>query len=586
MGIEYLAIFALLGGVALFLTGLEILTQGLRQSAGPLMRRILRQITSNPMRGAASGIGISTLIHNGPTTVVVFGYVTAGLLSLSQAIPVIFGANIGTTLSMQVVSFDLGKYSFLLLAVGVILRRFLSEENTLRKVALILVGFGMMFVGLETTKTAFEPLRDSSPIQFLMVMFETHTIFTYLSLLVISAIITALFQSSGIVISLLFSMAALGIMSDFSSAIPFLLGAHIGSTMTAVLAAWQNKGCSATWRLAICQILFNVFGAIIATLMFGIYTWIIPLTSDDTVRQIANFNTLKQVVSLLLFLPFAGLFEKFAVAVTQHWGMEDQETSHLDPVLLERPERAILAVLHELKRKASITRNMLSLSFEGMLKRNPRVFKTVSVQAESVNTIQRETQNYISSIADRKLEPRQVLLIQKLAVASESIEGVNGYVQGLAELLREKIERRVWFPDNLVRSFMDLNRQVTEMMEITINGIDPTGSVSSECASRAIALAEHIHITVADLKECVKVDVKENSADGTTTVFFLRYIYFLERIVSYLESLATQEQDEVWDVRESRLLDVSALRSRAVKRISGKDIQRESYESIAEDRDF
>lgn len=578
-----LAICALVGGLALFLFGIELLSKGLRQTSGPLLRRVLRKITSNPLRGALAGVGISTLIHNGPTTVMVLGYVNAGILKLTQAIPIIFGANIGTTLSMQVVSFNIGAISFLILAIGMLIRSFVPKRHILKSISLILIGFGLMFVGLETTKEAFLPLRHSEPVMFIVNLMELHSVSSFVGLLLISAVVTAAFQSSGVIVSLLFSMAAVGIISDFTVSIPFLLGAHIGSTMTAVVAA--SRGGAAMWRLALVQVIFNVAGAIAATLLIPFYSWLIPLTADDTIRQIANFNTLKQVISVILFLPFTGIFEKFAHKLTSMAGFEEEETSHLDHALLDRPERAILAVLHELKRQAGITRKMLVLSLEGMLRRSPRLFKTVSLQASAVDTIQRETQSYIGMIADRKLEPRQVLLIQRLALASHSIERVGQYVEGLGHLLREKIDRNVWFPDDYMRRFILLSRNVNEMLEVTINGIDPTGSVSSECAERAFALGEKIHEEVLELKEQVKTDVTDNGADGAAALLFLRYLYTLERVVSYLSAIATQEKDEVWNVRESRLLDVSALRSRVVRRLPDNK-KRDSYESLIQQLDL
>lgn len=574
-----MAICGLIGGIALFLIGIELLSQGLRQTTGPLMRRIFHFLTTSPLRGAFAGLSISTLIHNGPTTVMILGYVNAGILTLSRAIPVIFGANIGTTLSMQVVSFNLGAFSFVLLSVGVLVRRFFRKQHVMKEFSLVLIGFGLMFVGLETTKHSFDPLRDSAAVLSLVQLMELHSVGSYLGLLLISALITATVQSSGVVISLLFSMAAVGIISDFSVSIPFLLGAHIGSTITAVLAA--SSGGAAMWRLAIVQVLFNVAGAVLATALIPFFDWFIPLTAADSVRQIANFNTFKQVICVLLFLPFAGLFEQAAVQITRLFGVEEEPTSHLDPALLKRPERAILAVLHELQRQAGITRKMMSLSLEGMVHRNSRLFRSVSVQAEAVHTIQRETQSYISLIADHKLEPRQVYLIQRLALASHSVEGVGKYVEGLGHLLQEKLQRNVWFSEEYMRRFIYLSKSVNEMMELTINGMDPTGSVPGKCAEQTFALGEQIHLEIADLKERAKTDVTEHGADGTSALLFLRYLYTLERIVAHLLALANQEKDESWNVRQSRMLDVSALRSRAVRRLTDT-AKRDSYENLIE----
>ncbi len=579
MNLEIIAVWTLIGGVGLFLIGIELLSKGLRLTTGPLMKRIFQHLSASPIRGAFSGLSISTLIHNGPTTVMILGYVNAGILTLARAIPIIFGANIGTTVSMQIVSFNLGAYSFLILSIGVLLRRYTQKQNRLNELSLVIIGFGLMFVGLETTKHAFESLRDSAPILYLVDVMQLHTFGSYFLLIIISTLITAAVQSSGVVVSLLFSMASVGLITDFRVAIPFLLGAHIGSSFTALVAA--SSGGASMWRLALVQVLFNIIGAVAATILIPFYEWFIPFTATDATRQIANFNTFKQVISVVLFLPVAKLFERVSIQITKLFGVQEEETSHLDPALLERPERAILAVLHELQRQAGITRKMLTLSLEGMVYRNARLFRTVSLQAKAVLTIQRETQNYISLIADRRLEPRQVYLIQRLALASHSVEGVSQHVQGLGRLLEEKIQRKLWFPEDYMRRFIYLSKSANEMMELTINGMDPTGSVPSKCAEQAFSLGEQFHLEVADLKERVKTDVTEQGTDGTVALLFLRYLYTLERIVNYLLALAVQEKDESWNVRESRMLDVSALRSRVVQRLTDPS-KRDSYENLVE----
>ncbi|MDX1972949.1 MAG: Na/Pi symporter [Candidatus Sumerlaeia bacterium] len=573
---QVLALIALCGGVCLFMLGVELLGEGLKQSAGPLLASVVRKLTRNPLRGAVAGMALSTLIHNGPTTVLVLGYVNAGILTFARAIPIIFGSNVGTTLSMQVVSFDIGTFSFLILSVGVLLRKLAGPRQLAGELALVLVGFGMMFVGLELAKEGFLPLQTSETVVWLKDLLNNHSVGSYLGLLLLSALITAVFQSSGLVVSLLFSLAALGVLEDFTPAIPLLIGSHVGSTSTALLAA--SGGSISMWRLALVQVLFNVFGAVLATLMLPFWEWAIPLTAEDTVRQVANFNTFKQTASVFLFLPFAPLFGKLAIFLTPQPKDAEDATSHLDPTLLPRPERAILAVLHELKRQAGLTRRMLALSLEGMVRRRFRVFHQVELLRDAVMTIQTETQRYISEIAERRLEPRQVLLIQRLALASHSIERVGESVAGLSKLFSEKMRRNVWFTEDYLRRFIHLCKDVNELMEVTINGIDPTGAVSSECAETASQLAERLHIEVAQMREQVKTDVTDRGADGTIALFYLRTLFTLERVIAYLQSLAQQEQEAEWKVRESRLLDVSALRSRAVQRMSER--KRDSYDSL------
>ncbi len=553
---EHFAVIVLAGGIALFLMGMELLGEGLQRTAGARMRDFLGRMTCSPARGAAAGACASSLIHTGPTTVVVLGYVNAGILTLAQAIPVIFGANIGTTLSMQIVAFDIGAFCFAILAAGAMLRRF-ARRKGLRNAGLILVGFGLLFLGLETTKLAFEPLRDTGPVQSLLGLFSDRSVSGYLLVLIASVVVTAVFQSSGVIISLLFSMAALGVIEDFAVSIPFLLGAHIGSCGLTVMAAFG--GGAATWRAAIVHVMFNVLGAVVATIMIPLYNLAIPLMTDDVTRQIANFNTLKQVIGVVLFLPFAPLFGRFAVMLTKRTSLPEQETSYLDPLLLERPESAILAVIRELRRQAGITRRMLMQSLDGMVSLNLRKFATIPVQEKAVDTIKRQTQTYIGRIARRQLIPRQARMLESLAIASSAIERIGDHVEDIGYLSREKVRRDIWFPDDDMNDLLLLSDLVCEIMETTLDGLEPEPDIASAHGERALELRRRFQAQARELKERVKSGSGEKRVNATTMLFFLRYVYILEKIVSHLKALARRERDDVWEVQTAGLQRVEPL---------------------------
>ncbi len=551
---QYFAVIVLAGGIALFLLGMELLGDGLQRTAGSRMRDFLGRMTSNPVKGAAAGAGASSLIHTGPATVVVLGYVNAGILTLAQAIPVIFGANIGTTISMQIVAFNIGASCFAVLAAGVVLRRFARRE-TIRNAGLVLIGFGLLFLGLEIAKWAFEPLRDTAAVRVVLGLVGDSSVSGWLLVLVASALVTAVFQSSGVVISLLFTLASVGAIQDFRVSIPFLLGAHIGSCGLTVMAA--AGGGAATWRVAIVHVMFNVLGAVVATAAIPLYSAAIVETSGDVTRQIANFNTLKQLACAVLFLPFAPLFGRVATMLTRRTGMEEPETSHLDPALLERPESAILAVIRELRRQAGIARQMLVRSLDGMVSLDLRTFSKIPMQEQAVDTIKRQTQAYINRIAARALSPRQARMLESLSIASGAIERIGDHVEDIGFLSREKIRRDIWFPDRDMNELILLSDMVCEMMETALEGIDPESSVAADRGAEALALRRRFQAEANALTERVKSGGE--CVNATTMLFFLRYVYILEKIVSHLKALARREKDDVWDVHMSGLARVEPL---------------------------
>lgn len=547
------ATLALVGGVALFLLGMELLGEGLQRTAGSRVRDLLARLTRNRWQAAGGGVLASTLIHSGPTTVIVLGFVNAGLLSLSQAIPLVFGANIGTTLSMQIVAFNVGKYAYAVVALGLLMR----QRKVLRDFSLVPIGFGLLFVGLETMKAAFAPLRDSPALLDAIALFDTHTAGGFLLALAAGTVLTVVFQSSGVIISLLFSLAALGLVDDFHLAIPFILGAHIGTCSMTLLAA--PGGTATAWRTAWAHVLFNLVGAGLATAMLPLYDWLIPRTSDDVTRQIANFNTAKQAINVVLLLPLAPVFEKVLLRLTSRIGAADEERCHLDTALVATPEAAILAVVREMRRQASIVERMLRTSLDGMVSLDMRKFRAVASQEHAVDVIKHQINAYIARIAQRSLEPRQTLMLQRLVVASSAIERIGDHVEDIGFLSRQRVAMDIWFEDEHMNRLLEMSGLVCEMLDTAREAIDPTRDGSRELAEKTLEQRAKYKKASRELKETMRAWIESGEGDATTTLYFMRYQTIMDKIVSHLKALAREERDETYTVLDSGLARVEPL---------------------------
>ena len=562
MGIQgvILAILALMGGIALFLLGMDMLGGGLQRTAGARARALLSGLRGNPVKAAGAGAVFSSLIHSGPATVVVMAYVNAGLLSLAIAIPIVFGANIGTTLSMQVVSFNVGKFFFALLIPGVLLKRYGRSEFQ-RSMGDVILGFGILFLGLETMKAAFTPLRESDAMHQLLGAFHVDSAFGFAMAFLVGVVVTGLLQSSAIIVSLLFSLSALGVVTDYRFAVPFLIGAHIGSVGMALLAA--PGGTAAAWRVVWSNVVFNVIGAALAVLMIPFYDWLIPRTSADITRQIANFNTIKQVISVIAILPLAPLVAHLVTRLTPNLGNEQPEESRLDPKLVSTPEDAIVAVIAEMRRQSGIVNSMMRGSLDGLVSLDGRHFRKVEAQEDAVDIIKRQIHEYVEDIALRALEPRQVVMLQRITLVSSAIERIGDHVEGIGWVSRQKVEENIWFEDDHMRQLLVVSGIMVAMMEEATAAIDPRMADARVRAEKTLNLYASYKRHIKALKESIRAWLESGQGTPATALFLMRYVGIFDRIAGQLRILARQEKKDSWAVQLSELKKVEPLAQRA-----------------------
>ncbi len=545
----FVALLTAAGGVALFLYGMELMTEALQRLAGFHVRSLLSRMTRNQVAGLSGGTAAGALIHSGPTTIIVLGFVNAGILSLYQSVGLVYGANIGTTLSMQVVAFDIGMYSYGFLAAGALMRLF-SPSWKLQNIGTTVIGVSLLFLGLEAMKTAMDELRTSQTLLDLLAVLGIETPLQILGGLILGLAVTALFQSSGASISLLFSLAALGIVQDFESVIPFVLGAHIGTCAPTILAA--SRGSRNAWRVALTHVFFNTLGALLGLAMLRVYTWLIPLAGGNTVRQIANFHTAVQVVNALLLLPFAGLTVKLMTWLVPRRENEDAG-SYLDLDLVKTPEMAILTVIRELRRQGHIVSQMMENSLDGLVSLNTRKFERVAAQEESVDLIKDQIEAYINAVGERSLSPRQGMMLQRLVISSHALERVADYIESIGNLSRYKIDQDIWFDDRSMQELLELSSLVCQMLENTLESLDPTSPNYRDLALQVLADRKDYKAKSKALKRAVNERMLAEGHEATTGLFFMRYVTIFDRIVDHLRMIARQEKKETYLVKHHKL---------------------------------
>src|SRR6266702_1298397 len=341
-----LVLFALLGGTALLLYGVRLVGEGLQRAAGTRLRHVLSTLTGNRFKSLLVGAGVTAVLQSSSaTTVMLVGFASAGLLTLRQTIGMILGADIGTTVTVQLLAFDLLGISPLVVFAGWLL--YVSGRGTARYVGQAILGCGFLFLGMKLIHDGTAPLATSALFRDLLGALTDQP----LLLVLISALFTALVRSSAAVIGLALSLATSGLM-PLVGAIPIIFGANVGTAATAVLAAvGQNAEAR---RVAAAHAAFKVVGVVIFFPFIGPFAELVRLTSPDLQRQIANAHTIFNVALALVFLPFAGLAADLITRLIPEVRRTETGPMYLNPAVLDTPAVALGQALREVLRMGDV----------------------------------------------------------------------------------------------------------------------------------------------------------------------------------------------------------------------------------------
>jgi len=400
-------VFQILGGLALFLLAMEMMTDGLKNAAGHHLRHLLGSWTRTPLRGLAAGFLITGVVQSsGAVTVATIGFVNAGLLGLSQSLGVVFGSNIGTTMTGWLVSlvgfgFNIEAFALPLLALGMGLK--LASDNT-RSEALgqALAGFALFFLGLSILKTSLESLTAGMDSQILIGTGYGLPMFVFIGFLA-----TVLTQSSSAALAIVLTAAAGGLI-PLHSAAAAVIGANLGSTSTAALSAL--KATANARRLAIGHILFNAATGLIAFLILPLMLWVVGLMArwlelDANVAiSLALFHTLFNVLGAALMLPFTPRFARFLSRLFRSKEEDNAEPRHLDNTLVATPELAIAAVDEEMKRLMGLIRGLLRVCLD----REDLKAAQIQPKADACQSLNAAIVDYTSRVKAEKMHPSAV----------------------------------------------------------------------------------------------------------------------------------------------------------------------------------
>ncbi|ERG68455.1 Na/Pi cotransporter family protein [Exiguobacterium chiriqhucha] len=519
-------LFMFFGGLGIFLFGIKSMGDGLQKSAGNRLRDILDKYTSNPFLGVLAGIIVTVLIQSSSgTTVITVGLVSAGFMTLRQAIGVIMGANIGTTVTAFIIGFDVGAYALPVIAVGAVLIFFFKKEK-LQHLGQIFFGFGMLFYGLELMGEGMKPLRSS---EYFIDLTQSMSDNPFLGVIV-GTVFTVIVQSSSATIGILQELYAGGSI-DLDAALPVLFGDNIGTTITAVLA---SIGASvAARRAAAAHVIFNIVGTIlfmIALVPFTAYIyWITDVLAIEDKMQIAFAHGTFNVVNTFIQFWFIGTIAWIVTKmVPGEDSIVDTKAQHLDPIFIQQsPSIAVEQAKFEVIRMGDFAKLGLDEARNYMTTGDKKHAEKSAHIEEALNSLNSKITDYLVKLAAVDLTEQESQEHKTLMHAINDIERIGDHVENIIELIDYKTATRVTLSTGA-------QKELTEMYDLTRATLEKSlqtlASGDMVEARQVIEMEAKLDMLERQFRKNHVVRLNTGECDGQAGMFFVDMLSNLERI--------------------------------------------------------
>ena len=537
-------VFGLLGGLAVFIYGMNLMSEGLQKVAGEKMRSVLGLLTKNPFVGVLAGaLTTAVLQSSSATTVMVIGFVSAGLMNLPQAISIILGANIGTTMTAQLIAFKLDDYIWPIIFIGFLLF-FAAKKPQIKFVGQTVFGFGLLFLGIMYMGSTMKPLVALPFFSDLMLEVSEIPVLG----VILGTVMTVIVQSSSAVIAVLQNLASQAgpdgaSIIGLEGALPILFGSNIGTTITAILAT--IGGSTNAKRTAAAHTIFNISGTLIFMWFIPQFCGIVRLVSPPgpelaiISREIANAHSIFNIVCTLLWLPFVGFLVKLVTRLLPEKEEELVATCtplYLDYKIIDQPVFALHLATRELSRIAQMILPMLKSAEKAFFEGDESAVDEVTELEENIDALQAATVKYMSSIfAGGGLTAHQSAQISGLMHVAGDIEHMGDQCQNIAEFAREKMEKGYRFSDRAVLELSGGFAQVKSIVEDTIRALNE----GHEDLARDVLVQEDAldHLELR-LRNHHLERLERGECSPEFTVLYTDVLHNLEKIGDYCKNIA------------------------------------------------
>ncbi|MBN2382480.1 Na/Pi symporter [bacterium] len=490
----------LLGGMGMFLYGMVLGSKGLQKTAGQHLRLTMGKLTENRFAGVLIGTLVSTILQSSTAaTVMVVGLVSASLLTLKQAIGVVIGANVGTVITIHLIAFKLTNYALMMIGIGFFLR-LLSKRKEIWYIGQIIMGFGFVFYGMHVMSLAFEPLKAFPQFRHILLTLNDYP----LLILIMALVFTALIHSSGVTIGLMIVLAREGFI-PLQLIIPVILGAHIGTTSTALLASIGSNLDSR--RIAFFHLFFNLLGGTLFFIFRTPYARLIELLShqylsDSLPRMIANANMVYMLSVAFIFLFFIGPIVSFLNWIVKESSSKGDETfkpKYLSNSIMGTPELALDHSLREILRMASFVELMLEQGMEMVLKKESDLGEKIVGLDDKVDLLEQAVRNYLAVLSNKDLTEQQSKKAIALLYIADDIEHMGDVIEiGILSNATKLIEKDIHFSPEGEKELIAFHAEVLKIFRIIVIAIRREDRT---CATEVLELKTKISVLEKDLRK-------------------------------------------------------------------------------------
>ncbi|MDR0879204.1 MAG: Na/Pi cotransporter family protein [Clostridioides sp.] len=524
----------ILGGLGLFLYGMTLMGDALQRAAGNKLKQVVEFLTSNVVSGVLVGTVVTGIIQSSSaTTVMVVGFVNAGIMSLQQAIGVIMGANIGTTVTAQLVSFNMDGLAPLALGIGIIFYLF-SSSDKVKSTAEILIGFGILFTGMSFMENSVAPLAKFPAFTNALLYFGKNPVLG----VICGFAITGIIQSSGASMGMLIALSSQGIL-PLTAALPILYGDNIGTCVTSLIS---SIGASRNARrAAVMHLCFNIIGTILFMVVLNrpISIIVTHLDPTNTARQLANAHTLFNLTNVIILLPFTKYIVKLATKLVPIKENEEEEhstsTKYLDERMIETPSFALSNTVLEVVRMGGKAEKTFKSAMSAILTYSEEDNRKAFEYEKTVNKLQKDILNYILKLSQSHLNDEERSMVNSLYHVVNDIERISDHAENIAELASDCRKNHVDFSDTAITELKEIYGKTLNNLDCSFEALK---NMDFSLARQVLATEEEVNVLEKRYRNAHINRLNEGSCTIDAGIVFLDMLTNIERISDHCKNIS------------------------------------------------